>query len=194
MEWRLFPKGTVPEYTTPKWYAERDAAHHLEEALHVGRLTRAASYVREAIAAGVTTVVDVGAGDGGLLSLLPDTVTAWGYDLQSSNVEHAAQRGVNVALADVLSDPIVWAELVVATEMLEHLIDPHGFLRHVASQRDVEWLVCSSPVDETDVSHYGYHTWAWDMPGYRELVRQAGFDIILEHERVGMFQVLMATR
>lgn len=191
MEARLFPEGTVPEWTTPEWYAGRDRAPHVDEELHRPRLLRAASLVRELVAeTGARYVVDLGAGDGGLLSLLGD-LDAWGYDLQPSNVVGARERGVLVIQDDVLTDEIEWGDVVVATEMLEHLVDPHGFIAGFPPL--VRGVVASSPWTETVDSHYGYHTFCWDMAGYRALFEDLGWHVV-DHVQVGMFQVLSAVR
>jgi hypothetical protein len=192
MEARLFPEGTVPECTTAEWYAGREAAPHLEQAGHRDRLLRAAMYVQYlANERGVRSVVDLGAGDGGLLSLLARDarLECWGYDLCPANVEAAARRGVGVALLDVVDQEPRWADAAVATEMLEHLLDPHGFLRRVASH--CRYLVASSPWDEGPDYHYAFHTWAWDVLGYRRMVEDAGWTV-LYHEPCGRYQVLTA--
>lgn len=191
-EWRLFEEGTIPECTTAEWYEGREHAPHLEQELHRPRLLKSASLVAQAVASfGFRTVVDLGAGDGGLLSLLGPAVTGWGYDLAPANVEAAKRRGVDVRLADVLADPIQWGALAVATEMLEHLIDPHGFAKTIFE--NARALVASSPWNETPDSHYEFHTWAWDRDGYRALLEQAGWRVV-SHEPVSMFQVVLAVK
>lgn len=189
-EHRLFDEDTVPECATPAWYAVRDRAPHLEQFPHVGRLLKAAAFVLEVIGLGACSVVDLGAGDGGLLSMLGD-VPAWGYDLQPSNIEGACERGVDVRIADVLHDPIEWGDCAVATEMLEHLVDPHAFVRTVAEH--CQWLVASSPAFETPESHYPHHLWCWDEEGYAALMHQAGLTVD-QHVIVDGFQVLLAVR
>lgn len=191
-EWRLFDEGTIPEYTKPDWYAGREHAPHLEQAGHRDRLMATATMVaKSAYASGFTNVVDLGAGDGGLLSLLGPNLTAWGYDLQASNLEAAKQRGVDVRYGNVTDDDIEWADIAVCTEMLEHLVDPHGFVRRIAEHCPI--LVCSSPRNERPGSAYEFHTWAWDMDGYRNLVEQAGY-VVKHHQRVHGFQVLLAVK
>ena|SRR5688572_26938091 len=191
-EWRLFPEGTVPECATAEWYAGRENAPHLEEELHRPRLVASATHVaRVAFSRGLSTVVDLGAGDGGLLSLLGPNLRGWGYDLAPANVDAAKLRGVDVRLADVVEDPVQWGDIAVATEMLEHLADPHAFVRHIG--RNASVLVCSSPWNERPGSAYEFHTWAWDFDGYRALVEQGGFQV-LQQEAVGPFQVILAVR
>src|SRR4051812_29850682 len=97
MEARLFPEGQPPEWTTPEWYAGREAAPHLEQEGHRERLLLTATFIEQAINEGATDIVDLGAGDGGLLSLFRNDLRVdWlhGYDLQQTNVDAAAVRGV----------------------------------------------------------------------------------------------------
>lgn len=204
VEWQLFPEGTIPEYTTPEWYAGRERAPHLEQEPHKWRLETAARFASEKVMSNGAAVVDLGAGDGGLLSLVRDRLAAqgWsarfcsGYDLQESNVAGALERGVPVGLLDVVTDfdRIKWPSgpvTAVCTEMLEHLVDPYGFLAKVVRRAD--FVVASSPVTETDRDHYPFHTWAWNFEGYEALFERSGFEI-LGHRVQGMFQVLLAER
>lgn len=191
-EWRLFDEGTIPECTTADWYLSREHAPHLEQDLHRGRLIKSANLIAQAaMGYGFRTVVDLGAGDGGLLSLLGPSMTRWGYDLAPANVEAAKQRCVDVRLADVLTDPVQWAEIAVATEMLEHLVDPHGFVQTI--YKNASALVASSPWTETPEQHYEFHTWCWDTDGYRNLLEQAGWRVA-HHAKVSMFQVVLAVK
>lgn len=204
MEARLFEEGTVPECTTPEWYAGRERAPHLEEGAHQARLHRTNELVRGFIddAGAGYTVVDLGAGDGGLLQLVatnpPDgLVDAFGYDLQQTNVAGAAERGVDVRLGDCVAGEISWGtvlcrRIAVATEMLEHLVDPHTFVAKIGAEAD--YLVASSPYTETAESHYAFHTWAWDFAGYEDLLRQNGWRPVVHEPVGGMFQVIAAIR
>jgi 2-polyprenyl-3-methyl-5-hydroxy-6-metoxy-1,4-benzoquinol methylase len=189
-EWRLFDEGTIPAFTTPEWYDGRDNAAHLEDPGHRPRMVRASMMVAQAAYSyGLQSVVDLGAGDGGLLSLLGPMVRAWGYDLSPNAAAHAKLRGVDVRYGDVLSGPVEWGQLAVATEMLEHLIEPQAFVKTIRA--NCKALVASSPFTETPESHYEFHTWAWDFDGYAAMLRGAGWRI-LRHEAVGPFQVVLA--
>lgn len=191
-QWRLFPEGTVPEYTQPDWYLSREHAPHLEDDIHRARLFRSAALVAQvAFAHRYSTLVDLGAGDGGLLSLLGPAVKAWGYDLMPTNVDASTGRGVDVRYGNVLTGDIEWGQIAVATEMLEHLVDPHGFVQRIGEHADA--LVCSSPHTERPGHAYEFHTWAFDFVGYRALVEQGGFDV-LHQEAVGPFQIIMAVK
>lgn len=203
-EWRLFPPGQPPEWTTPGWYDGREAAPHLEQEGHRQRLWLTADMLDEAVRLGGTDLVDLGAGDGGLLSVFADRHPGpcWGYDLQQTNVAAAAARGADVEYLDVVNE---WPEsredipsIVVATELLEHLVDPHRLLRRIREPEREAWLSCrpdflvvSSPYTETDESHYEFHTWAWDLAGYRALLEDNGWRV-LRQETAWISQVLLA--
>lgn len=206
-EWRLFEEGTVPEWTTPEWYEGRDVAPHLE-AGHRARLLTAASLTAQAIVnlkirERPTRVSDLGAGDGGLLSLLGPAVDAWGYDLMPENVERATEvRGVAVEYADVLTQEwaggftagaVTLGDVAVCTEMLEHLIDPHGFVKRIFDMPGVGALVCSSPADERPGSAYEFHTWCWDLEGFAAMIRAAGWKIKRQQYIAGT-QLVLAIR
>ncbi len=193
-EWKLFRGLGEPECTTAQWYQDRERAPHLEQPGHRDRLLRTEAYVRQVMALhDLGTVSDVGCGDGGLLSRLKD-VHAWGYDLCPANVESAKnERQVDATLWDAVRypDQVQWGDLTVATEMLEHLADPHAFVREIG--RRSRALVASSPAFENAASHYEFHTWAWDMDGYAALIRQGGFEIT-DHTVICGFQILAALR
>lgn len=191
-EYRLHDPGSVPECTTPQWYAGREHAPHLEQPTHRARILAAAAAVAEAAQTrGLSTVVDLGAGDGGLLSLLGPGITGWGYDLQPTNVIAALHRNVDVRLADITTGPIMWGEIVVATELLEHLRDPHGLVALAASHGQA--LVCSAPCEETPEQHYEHHVWAWDQVGFAEMVTSGGWRI-MRHGTVAATQIVLAVR
>lgn len=188
MEWKLFEGRS--HVSTAEFHADRETAPHLEQVFHQERLKTAAELATKACRAyHIATVVDLGCGDGGLLSLLPDDLTSWGYDFQPSNVASAPRRGVDVRYANFLEDDIAYGELALCTECIEHLEDPHGFLERLS--HNVRLLVCSSPMNETDEWHDTLHAWAWDVEGYRAMLDSAGFDV-LETREVWPFQVHVA--
>lgn len=188
---RFFPEGTIPEYTLPEWYQGRETAPHVDQDMHRPRLECAANLVCSVWTPG-DTVVDLGSGDGGLLWLLDDVVppgNKWGYDLQPTNVAAATGRGQDVRYGNVLTDPIEWGTIAIATEMIEHLCDPHGFLRDAAER--ATWLIASSPWTESHANHYEFHAWAWDVEGYAAMLQSNGW-IVTQHETPGNFQVALA--
>lgn len=193
MQARLFADGTIPECATVDWYAQRDAAPHLEQDGHRQRLLLTAEMVHDTVQRGARTVSDFGAGDGGLIQALRERgcdAQAWGYDLQPTNVAAAAVRGVPVEYGDFLTDPVRAGDTVVVAEVLEHLIDPHAAVRHLADT-GARWLVASSPYTETVEAHYEYHLWVFDLNGYRALLEDNGWRV-LRQETAWISQVLLA--
>jgi len=196
MEWKLFPDDVVPEQSTFAFHEHRERAPHLEQEWHHGRLETAQDYIARAWREyDCTTLVDLGCGDGGLLSLVNITlldVRAWGYEFTPANLVGAAERGVDARQLDFANNlhAIEWADITVMTEVLEHVRDPHGILRYASTRTEV--LVASSPWNENDLSHDACHVWAWDMEGYAKMITDAGFHVI-SHVKTGLFQVIMAT-
>lgn len=183
-EWRLFD-GDVPHVSTFEFHEHRDRAPHLEQPAHAERLHRAAQLVR---GLGPASVVDLGCGDGGLLSLL-DGFPAWGYDWHPAAAEGWAERGVSAELRDVFGarDVPRWGECAVLTETLEHVADPHGIVAWVA--RHAKYVVASSPAFEHPGWHSDCHAWAWDMAGYAAMFAPH-FEVVT-HEIAGWTQLLV---
>lgn len=191
-EWRLFDPASPPGFFTAEWYAQRAHAPHIDQPVHHERLHVAAMLANRAITAGAASIVDLGCGDGGLLSLLRPGTPAHGYDLMPANVEHARNhRRQQVDLADIVQGEPEWADLVVVTEFLEHLEDPHKMVARIAA--NTRWVVASSPADETDASHDAVHAWAWDRDGYAAMFDAAGITVTGHEITTGgrSFQVLL---
>lgn len=196
-EYRLF-EGDVPFVSTAEFHADRERAPHLEQTFHQERMHRAAEFVRlvtDRAPLKERTVSDLGCGDGGLLSLLsgPGGIEAWGYDFCPANEAGWIERGVNGTALDVFGsdwDDVDIGAVVVMTEVLEHLADPHGVLRRIR-ERGARFLVCSSPWNERPGAHSAEHAWAWDLEGYAAMIEAAGWTIT-RHEQAGLFQVVLA--
>lgn len=184
-EWRLFD-GDHSHVSTFAFHEHRERAPHLEQEWHRARLLRTAELVRSLEPA---SVVDLGCGDGGLLSLLGG-IDAWGYDFQPSNQEAWEERKVHAEFADVFASdsPVAWGQVAVMTEVLEHLAEPHEVLARIA--RHVDYVVASSPHNETGDAHCAEHAWAWDVDGYRALFAEH-FNVE-HHERVDWSQLVVA--
>jgi trans-aconitate methyltransferase len=192
-EYRLF-EGAVPDVSTFEFHEHRERAPHLEQEGHRPRLLKAQEYVCSVLDEECThTVSDLGCGDGGLLSLLKDECECWGYDFQPSNRDGWKERGVSAVALDAFGRDwsfVKFGSVVVTTEVLEHLADPHGTVRWI--QRNCQWLVASSPAFETAQNHDPCHAWAWDMEGYRNLFLQAGFKVHRQELVQPGFQVVLA--
>lgn len=185
-EWKLFD-GAHPHVATLAYHRDRERAPHLEQPDHRARLERCAQLIHDLNPA---SVVDLGCGDGGLLSLLHG-IPAWGYDFQPSNQAGWTERGVTAEARDVFNDRDVprWGELAATTEVLEHLADPHSAVAWIAEH--ARWIVASSPRHETAEFHGDCHAWAWDEHGYRTLI-EPHFEIV-QHDTVDWSQIIVGT-
>lgn len=196
MEAKLFI-GDVPHVSTFEFHEHRERAPHLEQFVHRERLMIARNAVAAAVSdvpRDVTTVIDLGCGDGGLLSLIAEIpgTSAVGFDFQPSNSAGWAERGVIAFARNFVDDwvAIPQADIYVMTEVLEHLTDPHRMVRRVR-ERGAQ-LVCSSPWTETYESHDECHAWAWDQEGYAQMLTDERFHIRM-HTTAGMFQIVWAS-
>lgn len=185
-EYRFFDDGTVPYVSTAEFHADRDRAPHLEQPMHRGRLEKVAQCIRQLHP---RSIVDLGCGDGGLLSLLRD-IPSYGYDFQPTNIKGWNDRQVTARALDFVmeSDKITWGELTVMTEVLEHLADPHTAVALVS--RNSKYIVASSPHSETPEHHAEEHAWGWDMEGYQALFNPHW--MVLQHFKLDWCQILTA--
>ncbi|WP_347701402.1 class I SAM-dependent methyltransferase [Nonomuraea sp. B12E4] len=132
------------------------------------------------------TLCDLGCGDGSLLVALRGLpLTTWGYDAGAQNVRVALAAGLDVSRCDFLTEPVELGDIVVMSEVLEHLVDPHSFLAGMAATK----LVASSPSSETGDWHYRHHAWAWDEAGYRALLEGAGWAVVEQRTCYGGINV-----
>lgn len=193
MEYRRFPPGESP-VSTFDFHEHRERAAHLEQGIHHGRMVTALDLVARVANSFVPiNVVDLGCGDGGLVSLikkLNNVERVRGYDFQPSNSAGWIERGVteNCSALNFVENwsEVVPADVYVITEVLEHLEDPHGMVRYIHDRGAA--IVCSSPWMEYEGNIDACHAWAWDMPGYKQMLTNAGFNVI-ESRREGIFQV-----
>jgi hypothetical protein len=183
-EWRLFDDD-IPFVSTLEFHRDRERAPHLEQPAHHERLYHAEKLIR---GLNPGSVVDLGCGDGGLLSLIRD-IPSWGYDWQPSNTAGWADRGVTAEARDVFAarDVPRWGECAVLTEVLEHVAQPHGIVQWAAE--NARYVVASSPAFERPGSASECHAWCWDLDGYADLF--APHFEVLSHEIVGWTQLLV---
>jgi len=201
MEYRLFQRGTVPHVSTFEFHEHRERAPHLEQPTHGDRLRMTSERVLAILYQNPNyTVSDLGCGDGGMLQLIresaPESVDAWGYDFSPANADGWIERNVAGELLDVfqgesLNPKADLGNVVVVTEVLEHLESPHEILKRLFGHKSVQYIVCSSPYIETLRMHDPCHAWAWDLAGYNRLVSGAGFDVIQQDTIDRIFQVLV---
>jgi hypothetical protein len=182
-EYRLFPENTVPEFTTLEFFERHPRIAHEHQAGFEERTELATREVIDLVQSRrLASVVDLGCDDGELLSRVRDELPHLelrGYTAGAQSAEFARERGLDVRRTDFLTADIEWGDVTVMTEVLEHLLDPHSFLKRVESP----YLVASSPSAETDEWHYEHHAWAWDVAGYRVLLEDAGWHVLELLER-----------
>jgi predicted TPR repeat methyltransferase len=203
-EWQLFEPGTVPDFTTPAFFEAHPWVDPRHQLGHAERTAMTADLIRKFVATHpVASLVDLGCGDGSLLGMLRDLpIRMWGYDAGVANVGRAKAAGLDVRRADLLSGAVEYADLIVATEVVEHLVDPRAFIRSLPGRR----LVLSSPSAEDADWHYEHHSFAWDLEGYASLAADCGWTVV-EHvecdapdnhhggiRRPQRFQAISATR
>lgn len=129
-------------------------------------------------ASGLATVTDLGCGDGAMLGMLKG-LRCWGYEIGLGDVEAGQRAGRDVRRADILKDNLEYGDILIVSEVLEHLADPAAFLARLPDER---LLIASSPSAETGDWHNPCHAWAWDRPGYRELIERAGWQVLYQAE------------
>jgi trans-aconitate methyltransferase len=196
VEWRLFPRFTVPPWCRPEFFADHPWIDPAAQRGHAERTNMVADLVVEvAREHDVQAVTDLGCGDGALLAKIRrrnPRLRTWGYDLGRENLYVAtALREVDARLGNILTtEGLELGDLLVASEVVEHLYDPRGFITGLPGKL----LVLSSPFDEDDQQHYEHHAWAWDEPGYVELVEACGWTVKEQRRCDAGFQTVLAVR
>lgn len=182
MEWRLWEGDEPPFFTQPDFFRAHARIPGWMQRGHAERITmvhEALDMLRTGLhPLAVTTLSDIGCGDGSFLSGVTGLKT-WGYDAGEANVAYAeAHHGLNVRRVNILEDELTYGDVTTITEVLEHLVDPGAMLRKITSH----YLIATSPSAESDKWHYEHHAWAWDRSGYQELVTRNGWSIIATYE------------
>lgn len=183
-----------PHSHDAEWYKDREAVDHINQAPHQPRLFNALELLNEILATeSIESVADFGCGNGGLMRQIkignPD-LNIWGYDLCPANVEQAKERGSDVELVDfVLESNLKYPQVVICTEVLEHLVDPDAFLKKLLDN-GVKYVVASSPNYETPTSHEEYHLWVFQGNSYADMFTDIGWEVV-KHEK-HLFQFVVA--
>lgn len=173
MQYKLFDQ---PHSHDLEFYNGREMADHINQSDHRPRLLSVLEEVIQLLNLHPKySVSDLGCGNGGLLELIP-TDNKWGYDLAQSNVADAKAKGRNVTLKDFVNEDIEIGQIVIMTETLEHLVDPHGFLKDL-KEAGVKHIVASTPAYETEAFHAPFHLWVWTDDSFTKIFTDAGWKI-----------------
>ncbi len=110
----------------------------------------------------------------------------YGCDLLPANVEDAKSRGFDVDYHDFVNEVTLSGNLVILTEVLEHLIEPHALLKRLHDYPgDCQWIVASSPANETKDAHYPHHNWVWMNGSYPQMFMNAGWQFVSRTDFAG---------
>ena len=101
----------------------------------------------------------------------PMIAALWGTET------HGYEAALNVGPA---LESMREADVMILTEVLEHLEDPDELLRE--ARKYAPALVASSPLNEFEAHGNHEHVWGWDRDGYREMLVAAGWDPIAYQE------------
>jgi SAM-dependent methyltransferase len=130
-------------------------------------------------------ILEPGCGTGGNFAMLARHGRLYAMDADESALAFAASRGLAELAHGSLPDKIPFGErrfdLVVMTDVLEHLDDEAGSLRALhARMNPAGWLLMTVPAmpwlwSEHDVTHH--HRRRYRAGGLRELATAAGFKV-----------------
>lgn len=192
MEYQMFDP-TAPMFNDPAWYSTLEMANHWCQPGHRERLMMTlVKCVDLMLREPLVYVADFGCGNGALLSELKrlfPTRNFHGYDLLPANVDYAWNTlGLKddvwlFDFAENLNEARA-GELVIMTEVLEHLVDPRGVLKWLHGQ-GVERIVASSPARETPEGFYPYHLWIWTDDSYPRMFESCGWNVAGVEEFAG---------
>lgn len=165
-------------FSTYDFHKDREEADHINQVNHRTRLLEVAQLIQElSDREKITSWIDYGCGNGGLLSVVTNIKNKKGYDWMPKNVEGAKTKSrPGVIYANFLEIEPEKCDLATATEVMEHLQDPHGFARKLKCK----YFIMSCPEGETPQGHDPVHVWGWDRQGMRELLENNGYKVIKE--------------
>jgi hypothetical protein len=100
-------------------------------------------------------------------------ISALQVDSLAPSFPHTRKRAELMTTLDMLDR----VDMIVLTEILEHLVDPDATLR--LARQKAGMLVASSPIGDPENGGNIEHLWAWDENGYGEMLKEAGWEEVL---------------
>lgn len=130
------------------------------------------------------TILDPACGDASILEAAfrhrPFT-KAYLYDVSIPQVKHLRPTFPCETHQGDIMDVLATdgqVDMIVLTEILEHLEDPDRALRLARLKAD--FVVASSPIGDPEDGRNHEHLWAWDEADYEEMIRDAGWTPIVK--------------
>jgi hypothetical protein len=126
-----------------------------------------------------TTLLDPACGDGTVIQAAYNLHKFDKASLSDLSVVNINRLDVNFpysAQVDNLMDAIAKTDpvdVIVLTEILEHLEDPDEVLR--LARTKAKRVLVSSPLEEPEHSNNHEHLWSFDREGYAEMLMDAGW-------------------
>lgn len=141
----------------------------------------------------IKTIGDFGCGNGGLLDFLTknlEGIKLYGYDLMPTNVEYAQSKGLDVKLKDITKDGLEWPNLIIMTEVLEHLENPRAFLERIPENT---FVIATVPLFDTPEQHDSCHLWIWTEDDFFNMFKECDFEIIRQG-KIDRIQIVVARK
>lgn len=125
-------------------------------------------------------ILEIGCGDGKLLSVLQTHNVVFGVDASATGTERCAQKGVEAYCLDVSSEPLPFPDgafdYLLALETLEHLTNPYfAMLEMWRVLKERGKLICSIPNPWT--GHPYLYPGLFEFRNFSKFLEQCGFDI-----------------
>lgn len=125
-------------------------------------------------------ILEIGCGDGKLLSLLSGANDVYGVEASSTGVEKCVGRGLRAVCLDVSSVPLPFPDdhfdAVIILETLEHLMNPYYALLEIRRVlKEGARLICSVPNPRT--GHPYLYPGLFDFSNFKRFLQQSGFRI-----------------
>lgn len=120
----------------------------------------------------IESVADLAVGDGRIIGQLLE-VHRVVYDIAEANIDNLSiECEKTVADIDTSSVEMPEVDLVILSEILEHIENPDQILKNVRSK--TKYIFISTPLNE-GIHVNPQHYWVWDDEGVGKMIEEAGF-------------------